>query len=161
MLGSSIIIYVRKYRYVTCASHASVFQNEIEVKENKQTYKQTVKTIKLEFTRLALIYALLFVYKGEQKNNVDKKIMLRDHFFGTEDIKGSAQQLIDDNGPFHHLYNTNENTNGEERILKHIYCRNAATMTFLVVGRDMISTLSDITTMSKLANGPLQHCEHM
>ena len=72
--------------------------------------------------------------------------MSRDQFFGTEDIKGLAQQLIDGVGPFRHLHDNIKGTNGQEQILKHIYCRNAAAMSLVVVDCDI--TLSDITTMS-------------
>jgi hypothetical protein len=140
-----------------CLSCTSVINNRLKEKaviisapvkgKNKPTYESAVKIVKAELTRLAVLYAMSFVYGGEAKNNADKQTMLRDHFYGTKDLKGSAQQLIDGDGVFHQLYEVNEGEDGEERRLKHIYCHNHASTLSLVIGRDI--TVSDITTISK------------
>ncbi len=56
-----------------------------------------------------------------------------------------AEQLIDGDGPFHHLYEMIDGPNGAERTLKHEFYRNMGTMS-LVVGCDI--KLSEIVAMS-------------
>ena len=72
------------------------------------------------------------------------------------------QQLIDGDGPFHHLFEVFEGPNGEERVLKPVCYRNVMGMS-LVVGREI--TYSDIskqlasTTLWNLATKIMKSCK--
>jgi hypothetical protein len=78
-------------------------------------------------------------------SNKDKMAYLRELFYGTNDKKGIAEQVVDGDGLFSHLYEMVEGANGEERVLKNVFCGCDGTMS-LVVNRHF--QLSDITTFS-------------
>lgn len=111
----------------------------------KQTYEKFVKNIVSELRGLAIVHAMSYVFGGEAKTNLVKQQELRDLFYGTDKIKSMAEQLIDGDGPFHHLYEMIDGPNGAERTLKHEFYRSMGTMS-LVVGRDI--KLSEIVAMS-------------
>jgi hypothetical protein len=111
----------------------------------KQTYEKFVKNIVSELRGLAIVHAMSYVFGGEAKTNQVKQQELRDLFYVTDKIKSMAEQLIDGDGPFHHLYEMIDGPNGAEWTLKHEFYRSMGTMS-LVVGRDI--KLSEIVAMS-------------
>jgi hypothetical protein len=70
----------------------------------KQTYEKFVKNIISELHRLAIVHAMSYVFSGEATKNHVKQQELRDLFYSTEKIKSMAEELVDGDGPFHHLY---------------------------------------------------------
>ena len=115
-------------------------------KSKKPSHDQLVKKIIVELRNLAIFHSLAFVYSlKEQMSNKDKMAYLRELFYGTNDKKGIAEQVIDGDDLFSHLYEMVEGANGEERALKSVYCGCDGTMS-LVVNRHF--QLSGITTFS-------------
>lgn len=78
-------------------------------------------------------------------SNKRKMAYLRELFYGTTENKGIAEQVIDGDGVFAQLYEMMEGPNGEERVLKSVYCGCNGTVS-LVVGRHF--QLIDITHFS-------------
>ena len=115
-------------------------------KSKKPSHDQLVKKIIVELRNLAIFHSLAFVYSSkEQMSNKDKMAYLRELFYGTNDKKGIAEQVVDGDGLFSHLYEMVEGANGKERVLNNVFCGCDGTVS-LVVNHHF--QLSDITTFS-------------
>jgi len=66
--------------------------------------RHALKSMIIELRNLAIFHALAFVFRQERSSTKDKMDKLRDIFHGDDKKKGTAQQLLDGDGPFAHLY---------------------------------------------------------
>lgn len=115
-------------------------------KAKKSTFEVAVKRIIVELRNLALFQCLVFIYtKKAQTSNKNKVKMLQELYYGTVETKGMAEQVIDGDGPFARLYEMVEGPNGEERVLKFMYCGTDGNLS-LVIGRHI--KLIDLTHFS-------------
>ena len=119
--------------------------------KQQQSFENALKSMIIELRNLAIFHALAFVFRQERSSTKDKMDKLRDIFHGDDKKKGTAQQLLDGDGPFAHLYEMCEGPNGDERIIKRVFCGGAVSMHF-VAGQHFV--LSDLTHYS---SGTKQH----
>ena len=115
-----------------CMSCMSLIESTVKSKQKQQdapkkvkkaTFEAFVKKVVTELRNLALFHAMTFVYtKNEQSNNTVKMNKLLGLYYGSAETKGIAEQVFDGDGPFARLYVMMEGPNGEERVLKCMYC---------------------------------------
>lgn len=72
--------------------------------KQQQSFEKSLKSMVVELRNLAIFHALAFVFHQDRCSNNDKMEKLRSIFHGNDKRKGTAQQVLDGDGPFAHLY---------------------------------------------------------
>ena len=113
--------------------------------KQQQSFEKSLKSMVVELRNLAIFHALAFVFHQDRCSNNDKMEKLRSIFHGNDKRKGTAQQVLDGDGPFAHLYEMCEGTDSLEHIVKRVYCGGDVSLHF-VLGKHI--QLSDLTSYS-------------
>lgn len=124
-------------------------------KVRKATFEAFVKKVIIELRNLALFHAMTFVYtKTTQTNNKEKMNKLQRLYYGASETKGIVEQVFDGDGPFARLYEMVEGSNGEERVLKCMFCGTDSTMSVVVNKHFRLIDLTHYSDGTKMLTAP-------